>query len=259
MIQVDTFSKGKVNNKNEDAFKNSDTCFVVADGATDKSNKKYDGKTGGEIVANLIVKLCIKSKLNGFELVEYINTELHKLYKKYRILSVTRDPMYRFTAVFVVARLIEDKIVVTIVGDVGLRINGNKKYQFANPNGEIHAKIRSDYIKKTGDIEGGRSQILPIIIEEYKYQNHPSHKLGYGVVDGTKTPKKYVEIFKYNVEDINTIELFSDGYYDEPKGTTIEDWERMYARIEKEDPYKYKKYLATKPKDDRTIMIINIK
>lgn len=53
------------------------------------------------------------------------------------------------------------------------------------------------------------------------------------------------------------IELFTDGYFAVPEGSTIQDWEDIYEKIEKEDPYKYLTYPSTKAKDDRTIMIVH--
>ncbi len=97
---------------------------------------------------------------------------------------------------------------------------------------------------------------MPLLLKEFEYQNNPQKLLGYGVIDGTYTPAKFVKTFEYDLKKIHTIELFSDGYFDVPKEVSIKSWEKSFEKVEKEDPDKWKKYKSTKSKDDRTIAII---
>lgn len=256
-MKVKVFSKGKNKNRNEDSFAYNKNTFVVADGATDKSGKLYKNKTGGEIVSKIITTKCLKTKLNDLELVNYINKEINDKYQKLNIIKEIKNPRNRFTGGFICARLLKEKLVITYLGDLGFRINGQKIYQEIKTVDLINSKARAEFIKKTGDIEGGRKHIFSLLEKQFSYQNNSRHKLGYGVVDGRKTPKKFIKIFEYPIKKIKTLELFTDGYFDIPKKTTLGDWEKMYKKIEKEDPFKYKKYLSTKSNDDRTIMIIN--
>ena len=257
MIQVRTFSKGKTDDRNEDYFGYNQNCFVIVDGTTDKAGKKYDNKTSGEIVSRIVVNECLNTDLNGVELVNHLNNIIKKLYNKFGILKKTKDPKYRFTCVVICARIVKKNLIVTYLGDLGYRINGSKVYQETIQFGVDCAEKRSKYIRETNDIEGSRKHILPLILEQFKYQNNPRDILGYGVIDGTKTPSKFVKTFEYNVDQIETLELFTDGYFEIPKEVSIEAWEKAYERVEKIDPDKWKKYKATKPKDDRTVAIIN--
>lgn len=256
MVQVEVFTKGKIKNRNEDYTAHNDTSFVIVDGATDKSGNRYNGKTGGELVAKLVSKSCLESDLNGVDLVDFLNSKVKDLYDKLGILNKIQDPINRFTCDFILVRKNNDKIIVTYLGNLGFRINGKEDYQETKLIDKLTSEERSRYIKETGDIKGSREHIMPLLLKQFEYQNSDNHKLGYGVIDGTKTPHKFVEVFEYKKDDVKIIELFSDGYFDIPKGTTIKDWEDTHNKIEELDSDKYLKYKSTKSKDDRTIMII---
>ncbi|MBP9802272.1 hypothetical protein KBC40_01635 [Patescibacteria group bacterium] len=259
MLKVQTFSQGKTAERNEDYFDYNKKNFVIADGSTDKSGRKYQGKTGGEIAAQLVVKSALSSDLNGVELIKFLNKKLANLYKKLGINKDIAQAQYRFTCACIVVRLIKEEIIITYLGNLGFRINAKNTYQEKIPIDLANAKLRAKYIKKTSDIKGSRDHIMPLLFKELEYQNHPTHHLGYGFIDGTNTPAKFIKVFKYPSDDVNLIELFTDGYFITPTGTTIDDWEKGAAKVEKEDPDKWKKYKSTKSKDDRTVAIIQLK
>jgi len=256
MVNVQTFSKGKIENKNEDYFDHNKTSFVIADGATDKSGKNYNGKTGGELVSRSIVKECLSTDLNGIKLVNHLNNKIKELYADLNITDEIQDPKFRFTCGFICIRVFGDKIVITYLGDLGFRINGSEIYQEKSQIDVDNSEARSKYIQETNDIDGSRNHIIPLLHKQFKYQNNPQDTLGYGVIDGTDTPAKFVKTFEYDLDKIHSIELFSDGYFDVPKEVSIEAWEKSFEKVEKEDPDKWKKYKSTKSKDDRTIAII---
>ena len=255
--RVKLFTKGKVENKNEDYFGYNDNNFILADGSTDKSGRLYAGKTGGEIASRLIVRESLSSQLNGHDLVNLLNDKIKIHYEQLNIIDQIHDAKYRFTCVFICVRLVQDKIIITYLGDLGFRINGKKVYREVKQVDIDNANLRSIYIHLTNDVPGGRDHIMPFLIKQFDYQNNPKHKLGYGCLDGTETPAKFVKVFEYDADQIQTIELFTDGYYDIPNEISIEAWEKLYEKVEKEDPDKWKKYKSTKSSDDRTIAIID--
>lgn len=256
MVSVKYFTRGKSSQRNEDFFGHSQTTFVLADGATDKSGRRYRGKTGGEIVARLVVRECLHTSLTGQQLVTRLNKLIAAQYKRLKILKDTRNAMYRLSCSFVCVRIVQDHLVVTILGDSGFRLNGHQVIQHHNEVDRLNANARAMYIKKTSDVPGGRDHILPLLLQQFQYQNNSRHKLGYGVLDGTHTPAKYIQAYRFPLSKLKTFELFSDGYPDLPKKATIASWERLYRHIQRVDPDKYLRYLSTKSKDDRTIAII---
>lgn len=256
MVNVKTFSKGKIKNRNEDYFDYNETCFVIADGATDKSGRMHNNKTGGELVSRIVVKECLSSILNGIELVNHLNKKVNKLYADLNILNETQNPKFRFTCGFICVRLVSDKIIITYLGDLGFRINGTEIYQETKQIDIDNSEERSKYIRETNDVKGSRDHIMPLLLKQFEYQNNPKDPLGYGVIDGTTTPSKFIKTFDYDLSKIKTMELFNDGYFDISQEVSIEAWEKSFEKVEKEDPDKWKKYKSTKSKGDRTIAII---
>lgn len=266
-VKVEQFTEGKSDDRNEDSFGYNDHNFVIADGATDKSGRKYNDETGGEIVSELIVLKTLESELIGTELIKYLNREIYKLYKKLGITEDTKDPRYRFTATLVSVRIDKEKVAITVVGDSGFRINGINVYQSFKEVDEINAQKRSDYIRensKGDDITDklqleARGHIMSLLVKQFEYQNDPDHELGYGAIDGSSTPDKFIQEFEFKRDDIKTIELFTDGYPVVPEeGITIKHWEDALQEANQDDPYRYKKYKSTKTKDDRTIAVISL-
>ena len=256
MVNVKTFSKGKTEYGNEDYFDYNKNCFVIADGATDKSKVQYNHKTGGELVSRMVVKECLSTKLNGIDLVNHINKKIKELYDKLHISEKIKDPKFRFACSFICVRITGNKLIITYLGDSGLRINGTDVYQEIKQIDTNNSKERSKYIRETNDVKGSRDHIMSLLLQQFEYQNNPQEPLGYGVLDGTKTPSKFVKTFEYAIDKIKIIELFSDGYFDVPQKVSIEAWEKVFEKVEKDDPDKWKKYKSTKSKDDRTIAII---
>jgi hypothetical protein len=258
MVKIQTFSKGKIEHKNEDYFDYNETSFVITDGATDKSGRKYDDKTGGELVSRIVVKECLSTDLNGIKLVNHLNNKVKELYTNLNILEEIQDPKFRFTCGFICVRIIDNKILITYLGNLGFRINCSEVYQEKKQIDIDNSEARSKYIRETNDVNGSRNYIMPLLLKQFEYQNNPENSLGYGVIDGTETPSQFVKYFEYDLDKINTIELFSDGYFDVPKKVSIENWEKSFEKVEAADPDKWKKYKSTKSKDDRTIVIIEI-
>ncbi len=258
MIKVISFTKGKSEDRNEDYFDYNDNSFVIADGATDKSGKKYASMTGGEIVSRLVVQESLATSLVGADLINYLNRQVYKLYKELGITREINDPKYRFSTCIVAVRVLDGQLIFTCLGDSGFRINGEDVYVELKQIDVNNAKERAKYIRETGDVMGSREHIMPLLLKQFKYQNDPIHPLGYGVIDGTKTPKKFVKLYTFPIESVRTIELFTDGYFSVPGGVSIKEWEKEFKVVEEEDPDKCLKHLSTKSKDDRTVAIIKL-
>ena len=257
MRKITSFTKGKSEERNEDFFGYNENTFVIADGLTDKSWKKYNGKTWGEIASRLVVEKCLSSNFTGPALIDYINRELHKVYISLGIIDDTQDPKYRFGSMLICGKIHDGKITITSIGDSWYRINGTEIHEKVKQEDDIEIeRERAEYIKRTWDIEGSREHILPLLMKQFEQRNNPDHPLWYGIIDGTDTPHKFIEVREYNEKDSQLLELFTDGYFAVPQWHTIQDWEDIYEKIEKEDPYKYLAYPSTKSKDDRTIMIV---
>jgi hypothetical protein len=97
------------------------------------------------------------------------------------------------------------------------------------------------------------------------FQNVTDPVLGYGGIDGFAVPARYVETRSYALGDIETIELFSDGYFKLGDGFGVAAWERAFAEVEAEDIHKIGRYMSTKGTtetqltDDRSYLGVRLK
>ena len=271
-ISVESFSVGKNADTpeiNEDIFARFGKTFVIADGMTAKgsyepnSSKERSGKSAGKIAADLVADTVSKTDLNGKPLVDYI-TEKMKSFYIVNYPEALEDPTLRFAATMVTARVLREEIIITQVGDSAFRINGNEVYSEHRQIDILDARARSAAIIKAleeGKVEAeavriGREQIEPSLKCQYTYRNNPDHELGFAYIDGSEVPDKFVKEYHFPLAGLSTLEFFTDGYVIPPSEITIEAWEQTHAQVCVEDPYRYKKYLATKPSDDRTVAII---
>lgn len=103
--------------------------------------------------------------------------------------------------------------------------------------------------------------VLGGLREQNLYVNR-IHPLGSPCINGFPIPEEYIMQFDRDLDSVETIELFTDGYFGFPEGTRIADWEEHLARIEAADPEKIGAYASTKGSadghftDDRTVLIL---
>lgn len=254
-VQVEQFTQGKDEHKNEDTFSFNETSFILSDGATDKSGNVYDGKTGGEILSHFLAQEALNVDKNGVELIRYLTEKIQYLYAKINPDALT-DAKKRFNATFICVRITGEHIIITLVGDSICRINGEKIFSSPSLIDEINSATRKHYIETTGDIDGAGDFIFPMLRSQINYQISAESPVGYGTLDGTHVPEKYIHIIKLPLHSVRTIELVSDGYMELPNEVNIEAYEKLYQYINEVDPYKYKDYPAVKCNDDRTVAIL---
>ena len=174
--------------------------------------------------------------------------------------GVEADSGVRPGCVFSCLRIRDDRLIVTRVGDIGVRVNGGAISVNHALVDDLTSAARAHYIRATGDVAGGRNFILPLLQAQLAYRNNPEHPLGYGVIDGGVTPDKFVSTEVLALTDVRQIEVFTDGYPAAPvSGGGIEDWERRYRDVMEEDPDRCGTYPSTKANDDRTLIIADIR
>lgn len=98
-----------------------------------------------------------------------------------------------------------------------------------------------------------------------QFQNVTEPVLGYGGIDGFPVPGRFIETRSYPLAEIETIELFSDGYFKMGAGFGIAAWEAAFQEVEAEDPHKIGRYMSTKGTiatqltDDRSYLGVRLK
>lgn len=263
LLHVETFTKGKNPNRNEDYIGHNTATVVLSDGATDKTGIRYDDKgaddfkTGGEIASRLAVDVALRSDASGQELIEQITTAAQDFYKVHNPEALTNSAL-RFATTLVAAQVVDDELIVTQVGDSSFRINATDTYTNDKAIDSELSAIRAHYIEETGDIDGARAQIMPRLKTQHTLQNNDLETLGYGAIDGVTIPAKFIKTYRFPLQTIQTIEIVSDGYFGAfPDSATIDGYEQLHQHIEQVDPFKSKQYPSTKVSDDRTVMIVS--
>jgi hypothetical protein len=252
---------------NEDLFASSDTSFVLADGSTAKEGTKdvaaIYGKSGGQVAAEIAVRATQESELNGVNLVRHVTKQLNEEYRR-NYPAALEDSRRRFAVTLLAARIVGNELVITQVGDSGFRINGRDVFVPSMLIDMLDAQARATAIHQALNLgldepaaaKFGREYIEPSLNQQYSYRNNPHHLLGFGCIDGGEVPEKFIKTGSFQLRDVSTLEMFSDGYPVHPPAATVEAWEAAYEQAQAEDPLRYKKHLATKPADDRTVAIL---
>jgi hypothetical protein len=253
---VQIFSKPKSpDSMNEDVAAATPTCLVVADGVTTKTVNFLDSNITGAHVARRVADRVISSANTGAALVLELNADVKSHFSPHQadVPSNTRP-----ACVFACLRIHDDELIITQVGDVGVRINGREIYLNPVLIDSLTSSARAHYIQLSGDSQGSREFILPLLRAQSQYRNNAPHPLGYGVIDGGVTPSKFVTTTAIALSDVQSVEIFTDGYPDAPSGVSIEEWEKRYLEVAEQDPDRCQQYPATKTADDRTVVIAGI-
>jgi len=99
---------------------------------------------------------------------------------------------------------------------------------------------------------------------QYQFANQIGHSLAYASVDGSQTRGKDLRYFSLPKAEVQSIELFTDGYMSCPQsGVSVMDWEANFAQDEAQDPEKIGRYAGVKGStqayfsDDRTVLSLS--
>jgi hypothetical protein len=97
-----------------------------------------------------------------------------------------------------------------------------------------------------------------IVHGQFRHQNSATSPLGYSSLDGFAVPRSHVTIERFPAGSVQTVELFSDGYFAPPPGFGVAAWEAAADEVERVDPLKIGPYASVKGSmgevrtDDRT-------
>lgn len=97
-----------------------------------------------------------------------------------------------------------------------------------------------------------------------RYQNNTSSPFSYSVFDGFPVPMQLVQVLDRPRAAINTIELYTDGYFEPGNAPELTAWEAAFEEVERVDPEKIGAYPSVKgsaPRmrtDDRTLLIVTL-
>jgi len=97
-----------------------------------------------------------------------------------------------------------------------------------------------------------------------RFQNNAASPFSYAVLDGFDVPLSLVHVFDRPRESLQSIELFTDGYFKPGKTPDVAAWEAAFIEVERADPEKIDAYPSVKGTigrvrtDDRTLVIVHL-
>jgi len=275
---IEALSIGKHKNNpelNEDGFVATSHTFAVIDGSAPRTPVKFLGSSSAQFATNVLKKVLATTppSLNGSELVTVITGRLNEDVDKVGARdTITQTPEARPAALFTVARIHNGKLVITALGDIHCRVNGQMVHTDRIITEDLMIEKRIAAMNKaalqnqTFSDDEFRTLGRAAIDEDLKtqvrsYFNNPDDPLGLGIIDGEDVSKKFIRTYQFDLPDVQTLEIFSDGYYVIPEEPSIDAFEQAFSEAEREDPLRWKKYPAVKAStpdqfsDDRTILI----
>lgn len=261
---IEQFIKGKNDSPSlcEDMLFISDNFIAVIDGATAKHPRLFNGKAGGRAAAEAVYSTLetLNPDTSVYEAVKKITEKIGSLYEPYE---------EKCSAVASAIIYSNHQKEVWSIGDCQCIINGEKhlhEKEIDRILSEQRALVIKEAVKNGATVQEllindvGREAILPRIKEQHKFANTEG-EFGFGVLNGTPVPQKFITT--YNVKENDIVILASDGY--PVLCHTLEESEQRLAKELFENPLCYNGYKSTKglnPKnisfDDRTYIKFKI-
>lgn len=255
---IESLIEGKTENEAlcEDALLITDDFIAVVDGVTGKTNRLFNGVTGGKAAA-LKVCECVESfpcDIDYLSAIEKITEAVRSLYEENEPVGVAAAGAIIFS---------KYRNEIWSVGDCRCSING-KVFTHEKEIDLLLSDVRSlvleserrkgRSLQELKDNDVGREFILPILKCQHIFANTDG-EFSYGVFNGDKVPESKITVYKVNSGD--EIVLASDGY--PYLKNTLAESERLLAEEIKNNPlcdgdFRSTKGLAdgNKSFDDRT-------
>lgn len=258
----------------EDAIYIGPNFVAVIDGATSKTERRWDGETGGRVAARIIGETFDQIPYDAtiHQAVEILTSAIRNFYVQHEAIeTIQADPVERVIAVFAAVSLWRRE--VWFVGDCQCMLN-QECITNTKDGDKISADARSLFLeaeiahgKTIAELmrhDTGRDFILPLLQQQMIFQNKPSTgQYWFAVIDGFDVPAEGLHTVTLS-EDIETLILASDGY--PYLKTSLKETEETLQEILHDDPLLFRKYKSTKgltegnvSYDDRAYVKLSIK
>jgi glycerophosphoryl diester phosphodiesterase len=238
----------------EDGIFINDHFVVVIDGVTDRSGKRWGGKSPGQVARDCIMETIpnIPPNTTPTEFFDRCNATVLNWYDKKAItIEMKHHINQRCSASLVVFSRYAQQI--WFLGDGQILFNETRIVNDKLVD-TLLAALRSYYIQteiKRGKSEydiyekdTGRELILPLVSKQEQFQNQNDEgEYNFYVIDGFFSDSKGIKIVDIP-KGTKFLSISSDGY---PQiQSTLEASEKVLHEIISEDPLCYKKFKATK-------------
>ena len=242
---IERFIEGKSKNELlcEDALLITYDFIAVVDGVTGKTNRIFDGLSGGKAAA-LKVCECIENldaDIDCYTAVEKITESIKSLYEENESVGAAAAGAIIFS---------KAKNEIWSVGDCQCIVNG-KLFTHEKEIDILLSEVRSlvleaekrkgKTIQELKNNDPGREFILPLLKCQHIFANTDG-EFSYGVFNGDKIPENKITV--YNVNEGDEIVFASDGY--PHLKNSLEESERLLAEEIKNNPLCDGEFCSTK-------------
>jgi hypothetical protein len=244
---------GDLSNCEDIIFTNSNFVAVI-DGATSKSEKRWDGKTSGQMSALLIEAELEKLSpdITAAEAMKQLNNAIFKWYESEgNVEQMRSQAVERATSSIVMCSVYRKQ--VWLLGDSQFMIDENA---FTNPKPVdiLFENLRAFYLEievRNGktveellEHDTGRELIQPLIAKQTQLQNVSSTaEFAYDVLDGFFENEHSIKVYDLPA-NAREIILASDGY--PYLRSTLTESEQELQTLLQQDPLCYQKFRSTK-------------
>ena len=254
LIEQFLSAKNGHNETCEDAIYIGPSFAAIIDGATSKTDRRWNGKTGGRIAAETLKEAFdhIPADATARQTVDLLTAAIQKVYRQYDLLeTIKRNAVQRITASFVALSI--QRKEVWFVGDCQCLLN-QELIRNTKDIDEITANARALFLateiaqgktlEELRQHDTGREFILPLIERQMIFQNNPSAGSYWcSVIDGFHVPDEGIRILSLP-ESTETVVLASDGY--PYLKDTLMASEQALQELLQDDPMLFRHYKTTK-------------
>lgn len=285
------------------------TCGVF-DGASSGATSPgvSPGQAASRAAASVLGEFAATRTMTDVPASEIFSAIRERICRTERMLGNT----FRASTTMAAAFFDAETIRLLVVGDSGIRINGDQVYRWLKPvddlsttarievfnllkgNGgssdEVEAQTRkisfqgldngvSEGILEEEDaarictlVSDKYADIVPPqhteailrtgIRSQYLYANRPNHPLGYSSLNCDPILMDDVIDVSKPIAEVETLEFFTDGYFDLPGEVSVSAWERAFDKCETVDFHKTESFPSIKGStskefaDDRSVIVV---
>ena len=252
----DQFIQSKTGNPEdcEDTLHTGEHYIAVIDGATSKTDRRWEGETGGRRAAAIISQAFYQMDPDSTaRQATGLMTELiRRYYKRFHLLEeVQKNPDQRIIASCAAISLARQE--VWIIGDCHLLL-GNRYISHPKKIDHILSEVRALIlelelqkgmtVEQLREKDKGREFILPLLKEHTLLQNNPTASTyWFPALDGFTIPDGGIITLPIP-QDVDTIVLATDGY--PVVKDNFKESEHILQKILTEDPLAFRSYKSTK-------------
>jgi glycerophosphoryl diester phosphodiesterase len=238
----------------EDAVHITEHYMAVIDGATSKTERRWDGETGGRRAAALLDQAFkqMPPDCTARQAADLMTELVYTCYTRFNLLeTVQKDPDQRIIASCAAISIKRQE--VWLIGDCHLLLGDryiSRQKRIDQILSQVRALVLELELKKGMTVhqlrknDTGREFIMPLLKAQTLFQNNPSDSpYWFPAIDGFSIPDAGILTLPIP-HDVETIVLATDGY--PVLKNSLKDSEHILQEILDRDPLVFRSYKSTK-------------